>query len=89
MGSGIESEEIFKTLGPILKKIVCDGTASIQARQAVSIKCLFARQGRGQVLTSSLLCNPELKVTTLVKTRNVDVCFEGCIAVFTGLKSST
>ncbi|NXW08131.1 IFRD1 regulator, partial [Fregetta grallaria] len=34
MGSGIESEEIFKTLGPVLKKIVCDGTASIQARQA-------------------------------------------------------
>ncbi|XP_008947975.1 PREDICTED: interferon-related developmental regulator 1 [Merops nubicus] len=34
MGSGIESEEIFKTLGPVLKKIVCDGTASVQARQA-------------------------------------------------------
>ncbi|NXW45811.1 IFRD1 regulator, partial [Nyctiprogne leucopyga] len=34
MGSGIESEEVFKTLGPVLKKIVCDGTASIQARQA-------------------------------------------------------
>lgn len=29
MGSGIESEEIFKTLGPVLKKIVCDGTASV------------------------------------------------------------
>ncbi|NXE62939.1 IFRD1 regulator, partial [Calcarius ornatus] len=43
MGSGIESEEIFKTLGPVLKKIVCDGTASIQARQAVSMKwiCCF------------------------------------------------
>jgi len=37
MGSGIESEEIFKTLGPVLKKIVCDGTASVQARQAVSV----------------------------------------------------
>uniref|UniRef100_A0A8B9S714 Interferon-related developmental regulator 1 n=1 Tax=Apteryx owenii TaxID=8824 RepID=A0A8B9S714_APTOW len=34
LGSGIESEEIFKTLGPVLKKIVCDGAASIQARQA-------------------------------------------------------
>uniref|UniRef100_A0A8D0GJC8 Interferon-related developmental regulator 1 n=1 Tax=Sphenodon punctatus TaxID=8508 RepID=A0A8D0GJC8_SPHPU len=34
LGSGIESEEIFKTLSPILKKILCDGTASIQARQA-------------------------------------------------------
>lgn len=46
MGSGIESEEIFKILGPVLKKIVCDGTASVQARQAVSIKCLFARKGQ-------------------------------------------
>lgn len=87
MGSGIESEEIFKTLGPVLKKIVCDGTASIQARQAVSMKCLFARD-RGLLLTSSLLCNPELKVTTLVCTDNVDICLERCIAVFTGLKSS-
>uniref|UniRef100_A0A8C2VP48 Interferon-related developmental regulator 1 n=1 Tax=Chinchilla lanigera TaxID=34839 RepID=A0A8C2VP48_CHILA len=33
LGPGIESEEILKTLGPILKKIICDGTASIQARQ--------------------------------------------------------
>lgn len=46
MGSGIESEEIFKTLGPVLKKIICDGTANVQARQAVSMKCLFARQGQ-------------------------------------------
>uniref|UniRef100_A0A7N4V3H8 Interferon-related developmental regulator 1 n=1 Tax=Sarcophilus harrisii TaxID=9305 RepID=A0A7N4V3H8_SARHA len=34
LGPGIESEEVLKTLGPILKKIICDGTASIQARQA-------------------------------------------------------
>uniref|UniRef100_K7FZ32 Interferon-related developmental regulator 1 n=1 Tax=Pelodiscus sinensis TaxID=13735 RepID=K7FZ32_PELSI len=34
LGSGIESEEVLKTLGPVLKKIICDGTASIQARQA-------------------------------------------------------
>lgn len=33
LGPGIESEEVLKTLGPILKKIICDGTASIQARQ--------------------------------------------------------
>uniref|UniRef100_A0A8C3IRJ2 Interferon related developmental regulator 1 n=1 Tax=Chrysemys picta bellii TaxID=8478 RepID=A0A8C3IRJ2_CHRPI len=39
LGSGIESEEILKTLGPVLKKIICDGTASIQARQA-SATCL-------------------------------------------------
>ncbi|XP_017734150.1 interferon-related developmental regulator 1 isoform X2 [Rhinopithecus roxellana] len=33
LGPGIESEEILKTLGPILKKIICDGSASIHARQ--------------------------------------------------------
>lgn len=38
LGPGIESEEVFKTLGPVLKKIICDGTASVQARQTVSIK---------------------------------------------------
>lgn len=37
LGPGIESEEVLKTLGPVLKKIICDGTASIQARQTVSI----------------------------------------------------
>jgi len=54
MGSGIESEEIFKTLGPVLKKIVCDGTASIQARQAVSIKCLFVRRGQRAAVFNQL-----------------------------------
>ncbi|XP_076851280.1 interferon-related developmental regulator 1 [Brachyhypopomus gauderio] len=34
LGSGIESEEVFKTLKPIFKTILNDGTASIQARQA-------------------------------------------------------
>nr|XP_020666107.1 interferon-related developmental regulator 1 [Pogona vitticeps] len=34
LGSGIESEEVFKTLAPVLKKILLDGSASIQARQA-------------------------------------------------------
>ncbi|XP_008145408.1 interferon-related developmental regulator 1 [Eptesicus fuscus] len=33
LGPGIESEEVLKALGPVLKKIICDGTASIQARQ--------------------------------------------------------
>lgn len=37
LGPGLESEEILKTLGPILKKIICDGTANIQARQTVSM----------------------------------------------------
>lgn len=33
LGPGIESEEVLKTLGPILRTIICDGTASVQARQ--------------------------------------------------------
>nr|KAF6302300.1 interferon related developmental regulator 1 [Pipistrellus kuhlii] len=33
LGPGIESEEVLKTLGPVLKKIICDGAASTQARQ--------------------------------------------------------
>lgn len=36
LGSGIESEEVFKTLKPIFKTILNDGSANIQARQAVS-----------------------------------------------------
>ncbi|CAI9550985.1 unnamed protein product [Staurois parvus] len=34
LGSGNESEEVFKTLAPTLKTIVCDRSASTQARQA-------------------------------------------------------
>lgn len=37
LGSGIESEEVFKTLKPLFKTILADGSANIQARQAVSI----------------------------------------------------
>ncbi|MEQ2178726.1 Interferon- developmental regulator 1, partial [Goodea atripinnis] len=36
LGSGIESEEVFKTLKPIFKTILADGSANIQARQAVA-----------------------------------------------------
>ncbi|NP_001070023.1 interferon-related developmental regulator 1 [Danio rerio] len=34
LGSGIESEEVFKSLKPVFKTILNDGTANIQARQA-------------------------------------------------------
>lgn len=55
LGPGIESEEVLKTLGPILKKIICDGTASIQARQTVSLRDLhvlvWARPGRPASVT--------------------------------------
>ncbi|XP_039177643.1 interferon-related developmental regulator 1 isoform X2 [Crotalus tigris] len=43
LGSGIESEEVFKTLAPVLKKILCDVSASTQARQAelyLTMECL-------------------------------------------------
>ncbi|XP_028307214.1 interferon-related developmental regulator 1 [Gouania willdenowi] len=36
LGSGIESEEVFKSLKPIFKNILADGSANIQARQAVA-----------------------------------------------------
>lgn len=36
LGPGIESEEVLKTLGPVLRKVICDAAASTQARQAVS-----------------------------------------------------
>ncbi|XP_047431604.1 interferon-related developmental regulator 1 [Mugil cephalus] len=36
LGSGIESEEVLKTLKPIFKNILADGSANIQARQAVA-----------------------------------------------------
>lgn len=41
LGSGIESEEVFKTLKPVFKNILADGSANIQARQAVSDTELF------------------------------------------------
>ncbi|KAJ8262263.1 hypothetical protein GJAV_G00164450 [Gymnothorax javanicus] len=34
LGSGIESEEVFKALKPVFKNILNDGAANIQARQA-------------------------------------------------------
>ena len=43
LGPGIESEEVLKTLGPILKKIICDGTASVQARQTVRPRFLSSQ----------------------------------------------
>lgn len=36
LGSGIESEEVLKTLKPVFKNILADGSAHVQARQAVA-----------------------------------------------------
>lgn len=46
LGPGIESEEVLKTLGPVLKKIICDGAASVQARQTVSMRARTDRSAR-------------------------------------------
>uniref|UniRef100_A0A8C9R6A8 Interferon-related developmental regulator 1 n=1 Tax=Scleropages formosus TaxID=113540 RepID=A0A8C9R6A8_SCLFO len=37
LGSGLESEELFKSLKPIFRNILTDGTANVQARQAVRL----------------------------------------------------
>ncbi|XP_053318835.1 interferon-related developmental regulator 1 [Spea bombifrons] len=34
LGSGMESEEVFRSLAPVLRTIICDRSAAIQARQA-------------------------------------------------------
>ncbi|XP_076008222.1 interferon-related developmental regulator 1 [Genypterus blacodes] len=47
LGSGIESEEVFKTLKPIFKTILADGTANLQARHAVATSlglCTFVAE---------------------------------------------
>ncbi|KAB1275915.1 Interferon-related developmental regulator 1 [Camelus dromedarius] len=59
LGPGIESEEVLKTLGPILKKIICDGTASIQARQTCATcfgVCCFIATDDITELYSTLQC---------------------------------
>jgi hypothetical protein len=60
LGPGFESEEILKTLGPILKKIICDGAASIQARQTVSMRLKFTGRFRlnTQAISSRILLVP-------------------------------
>lgn len=59
LGPGIESEEVLKTLGPILKKIICDGAASVQARQTCATcfgVCSFIATDDITELYSSLEC---------------------------------
>lgn len=61
LGPGIESEEVLKTLGPVLKKIICDGTASIQARQTVSIEVDL-----GMTLTPCEKCSRKVAFITIL-----------------------
>ncbi|KAM7121140.1 interferon-related developmental regulator 1 [Molossus nigricans] len=59
LGPGMESEEALKTLGPALKKIICDGTASAQARQTCATcfgVCSFIATDDVTELCSALEC---------------------------------
>lgn len=64
LGSGIESEEVFKTLKPIFKTILADGSANIQARQAVSV-CVDAEGQRPGVVLAEQICPPSQVATSL------------------------
>lgn len=59
LGPGMESEEVWKTLAPVLKKIICDGAASVQARQACATcfgVCCFVATDDITELFSALEC---------------------------------
>lgn len=60
LGSGIESEEVLKTLKPIFKTIVNDGSANIHARQAVS-RDLFCDS-----VSCHLYCSPHVFIITML-----------------------
>ncbi|XP_018106606.1 interferon related developmental regulator 1 L homeolog isoform X2 [Xenopus laevis] len=56
LGSGIESEEVFRTVAPVLKSIVCDRSANTQARQAcatyLGLCCFIATDDVEDVYTT-------------------------------------
>ncbi|XP_066094443.1 interferon-related developmental regulator 1 isoform X1 [Saccopteryx bilineata] len=59
LGPGIESEEVLKALGPVLRKIICDGAASVQARQTCATcfgVCCFVATEDITELYSALEC---------------------------------
>ncbi|XP_077194618.1 interferon-related developmental regulator 1 [Paroedura picta] len=75
LGSGIESEEIFKTLAPVLKKILCDGAASVQARQACATclgVCCFIATDDITELYSTMECLENIFTKSYQKERNSD-----------------
>lgn len=76
LGPGIESEEILKTLGPILKKIICDGTASIQARQTCATcfgVCCFIATDDITELYSTLECLESIFTKSYIKEKDTNV----------------
>ncbi|XP_011909892.1 PREDICTED: interferon-related developmental regulator 1 isoform X2 [Cercocebus atys] len=76
LGPGIESEEILKTLGPILKKIICDGSASIQARQTCATcfgVCCFIATDDITELYSTLECFENIFTKSYLKEKDTTV----------------
>jgi len=76
LGPGIESEEVLKTLGPILKKIICDGTASIQARQTCATcfgVCCFIATDDITELYSTLECLESIFTKSYLKEKDTNV----------------
>ncbi|GAB1297406.1 Interferon-related developmental regulator 1 [Apodemus speciosus] len=76
LGPGLESEEILKTLGPILKKIICDGTASIQARQTCATcfgVCCFIATDDITELYSTLECLETIFTKSYLKEKDSNV----------------
>eukprot|EP00079_Xenopus_tropicalis_P033788 XP_017947559.1 PREDICTED: interferon-related developmental regulator 1 isoform X1 [Xenopus tropicalis] len=63
LGSGIESEEVFRTIAPVLKSIVCDRSASTQARQACATYlglCCFVATDDIEDLYTTMECMENL-----------------------------
>lgn len=76
LGPGIESEEVLKTLGPILKKIFCDGTASIQARQTCAAcfgVCSFIATDDITELYSTLECLENIFTKAYLKEKDTNI----------------
>nr|XP_028602276.1 interferon-related developmental regulator 1 [Podarcis muralis] len=73
LGSGIESEEMYKTLAPILKKILCDASASVQARQAcatcLGVCCFIATDDITELYTT-MECLENIFTKSYQKERN-------------------
>lgn len=59
LGPGLESEEVWKALGPVLRKTLCDGAAGSQARQACATcfaVCCFVATDDITELCAALEC---------------------------------
>ncbi|XP_054427346.1 interferon-related developmental regulator 1 [Pteronotus mesoamericanus] len=76
LGPGIESEEVLKTLGPVLRKILCDGTASVQARQTCATcfgVCCFIATDDITELYATLECLENIFTKAYLKEKDTNV----------------